>query len=129
MEITSKINDTTYLIEIAGAIVGTYAQKLNRFVHSINFVRLGIKNIVFNFAQTTMIDSIGLEAIDNAHKQGLRVSILNSQGVVNDMLERAGMNAQLSHFVQIEKENHIQILAQNECPQEIIENITVTSDK
>jgi anti-anti-sigma regulatory factor len=89
MEIISKINDTTYLMEIEGAIVGTYAEEFNRRVSSINFARLGITNLIIDFSQASMIDSIGVEAINHAQERGLIVSILHPQESVKDMLKRA----------------------------------------
>ncbi|MFH0888349.1 MAG: STAS domain-containing protein [Planctomycetota bacterium] len=101
MEITSKINDTTYLIEIDGAIVGTHAEEFNRYLSSINFARLGITDLIMDFSQASMIDSIGIEAINHAQEQRLTVSILNPQGLVKDMLDWASLTGRLSHFVQI----------------------------
>jgi anti-anti-sigma regulatory factor len=101
MKITKKINGTTYLMEIEGAIVGIYADELDQLIRSTNFVRLGIINLVLNLSRGTMIDSIGLEAISHAQEQGFRISILNPQGLVKDMLERAMINGKLSPFLQI----------------------------
>ncbi|MFH0888837.1 MAG: STAS domain-containing protein [Planctomycetota bacterium] len=101
MEITSKINNTTYLIEIEGAIVGIYAEELDKIIYSINFTCLGINNLIFNLARTSMIDSIGIETINHVQERGLKVSILNPQGLVKDMLERASITGRLSHFLQI----------------------------
>ncbi|MFH0888950.1 MAG: STAS domain-containing protein [Planctomycetota bacterium] len=101
MKIISKINDATYLIEMEGAIVGTYAEELNRFVHSINFACLGINNLVFNLARVSMIDSIGLEVINYIQERGLKVSILNPRGLAKDMLERVMIKGRLSPFLQI----------------------------
>lgn len=89
MEIISKINDATYLMELEGAIVGTHAAEFNRLVYSINFARLGINNLVLNLARASMIDSIGIETINHVQEQGLKVSILNPQELVKDILKRA----------------------------------------
>ncbi|MFH1231760.1 MAG: STAS domain-containing protein [Planctomycetota bacterium] len=101
MEITSKINNATYLMEIEGAIVGIYAEELDKVIRSINFARLGINNLIFDLANTSMIDSIGIEAINHVQEQGLKVSILNPQGLVKDMLDWAGLTGRLSPFLQI----------------------------
>ncbi|MFH0889252.1 MAG: STAS domain-containing protein [Planctomycetota bacterium] len=89
MEIISKINDATYLMELEGAIVGTHAAEFNRHVSSINFTRLGITDLIMDFSQASMIDSIGIEAINHAQERGLKVSILHPQELVKDMLKRA----------------------------------------
>lgn len=103
MKIISKINGATWRIEAGGAIIGADALELDELIRSADFVRSGINNLVFDFSQASMIDSIGIEAINHAREQGLRVSILNSQGVVKDMLERAMFKKRLSSFVRIVK--------------------------
>ena len=108
MKITKKITGATYVIEIEGVIVGTHALDLDELILSTNFVHLGINNLVFDLTQVGMIDSIGLEAINHAQEQGLKVSILNPQGLVKDILERAMINGRLSPFLQIvEKERRV----------------------
>jgi anti-anti-sigma regulatory factor len=101
MKIITKINGLTCLMEIEGAIVGTYAEELDRIIRSTDFARLGVNNLVFNLSRATMIDSIGLEAINHAQEQGLKVSIFNAQELVKDILERAMINGRLAPFLQI----------------------------
>lgn len=103
MKITRKINGATCFIEIEGAIVGIYADELDQLIRSTNFADLGINNLVFDLSQASMIDSIGLEAINYVQEKGLRVSIFNPQGLAKDMLERARLNGKLSPFLQIVK--------------------------
>jgi hypothetical protein len=95
MKMTIKINDASYLIGIEGAIVGTHALNLERLIQSTNFIDLGISHLVFNFNMTTMIDSIAIEVINRAQKQGLRVSIINPKNFVKDMLDTAQINGRL----------------------------------
>jgi anti-anti-sigma factor len=101
MKITTEINDMTCLMEIEGAIVGTHAEELNRLVHSISFKGSGINNLVLDLSRASMLDSIGIEIINHAQEKGLRVSILNPQGLTRDMLERARLNGKLSSFLRV----------------------------
>lgn len=101
MRITQKINGLTCLMEIEGAIIGRHALDLDNQILLTNFACLDINHLVFNLAQTSMIDSIGLEAINHAQEKGLRISILNPQGLVRDILDWASSTNKLSPFLQI----------------------------
>jgi anti-anti-sigma factor len=101
MKITKQINRMVYLIEIEGDIVGTHTADLYNAIHSINLGNLGINTLVLNLSKVSKIDSIGVEVINKAQEQGLKVSILNPQEVVKDMLERAMLKGRLSPFLQM----------------------------
>jgi anti-anti-sigma regulatory factor len=88
-------------MEIEGAIIGRHALDLDKQIILTNFACLDINHLVLNFAQTSMIDSIGLEAINHAQEKGLRISILNPQGLVRDILDWASSTNKLSPFLQI----------------------------
>jgi anti-anti-sigma factor len=89
MNITKKINGNTCLIDIDGAIVGIHAVNLDQLIRSGEFIDMGIINLVLNLTKTSMIDSIGLDAIKHAQEQGLKVSILHPHGIVKEMLQRS----------------------------------------
>lgn len=121
---TRKINGTTFLIEIEGTIVGSYALDLDQLIISTNFAHLGISNLVLNLSRASMIDSIGIEVINHAQKQGFRVSILEPRGLVKDMLERARLKEQLLPFVQIVPNGSSSI---GDIPSEIMGNERILS--
>jgi hypothetical protein len=108
MNITKKINGNTCLIDIDGAIVGIYAVNLDQLICSGEFIDMGIMNLVLNLTKTSMIDSIGLDAIKHAQEQGLKVSILHPHGIVKEMLQRSKISERLSPFFNIvEKERRL----------------------